>query len=173
MLLAVIIVGVGAVSSATEDLLALSNADRSRNGLTSLTNVSDLQAYAQGWADAMMRAGRLSHSADLAAVSNGRVVGENVGQGPTLTDIESGFMASPAHRANILRPDYSEVGVGVVWDGAAYFYVAVVFRQATTHIPEPTPAPRPAMSTPTEVAFERHRPEPPPDSPRHRLHGRR
>lgn len=148
----------GAVSHATEDLLALTNADRSRNGLTSLTVVSDLQAYAQGWAEAMMRAGHVSHSADPGAVTNSRLVGENVGRGPNLTDIESAFMASPAHRANILTPNFSEAGVGVVWDGAVYFYVTVIFRQAATAAATPPapaePNPPPAAAQPAPAAAE-------------------
>lgn len=169
LLMAVTMVALGAVSYATEDLLALTNADRSRNGLASLTIVSDLQAYAQGWAEEMMRAGQVSHSADLAAVTNSRVVGENVGQGPVLSDIESAFMASPAHRANILLPDFSEAGVGVVWDGVEHFYVAVIFRQATTAAaplpapaePKPAPAPRVTSSTPT-TRLPEATPAPPP-----------
>ena len=165
LLVGVIMVASGAVSYASEDLLALTNADRSRNGLTPLTIASDLQVYAQGWAEAMMRAGQLSHSADLAVLSNGRLVGENVGQGPALTDIESAFMASPPHRANILEPDYSEVGVGVVWDGADYFYVAVIFRQATTAAsPPPAPAepkPAPAAPEPEPAPARRATPSPP------------
>lgn len=151
VVVAVIMVASGGSSSATGDLLSLTNADRSRYGLSSLTIVADLQAYAQGWAEAMMSAGQLSHSPDLDPVSNLRVVGENVGQGPTLTDIESAFMASPAHRANILWPDYSEAGVGVVWDGDE-FYVAVVFRQATTAAAPPAapvePDPAPVLAEP-------------------------
>ena len=186
LLMAVIMVALGAISYATEDLLALTNADRSTNGLAPLTIASDLQAYAQGWAEEMMRAGQVSHSPNLATVTNARFVGENVGQGRNLTDIESAFMASPAHRANILRPDFSEAGVGVVWDGVEHFYVTIIFRQAptaaasppaapkakpapapraptsapTTSHPRPTPVPPPAMSPPAEVPPPLPSPEP-------------
>ena len=170
MLMTVMMVAVGAISYATEDLLALTNADRSRNGLALLTGTSELQAYAQGRAEEMMRAGALWHTANLmAALPNSLSVGENVGRGPSLTDIESAFMASPSHRANVLRPGYSEAGVGVVWDGVEQFYVAVIFRQPPAAAPpvampapvptaKPAPAPRPTSSPPTTA----RRPEPAP-----------
>ena len=176
--MAVIMVALGAVSHATEDLLALTNADRSRNGLAPLTIAPDLQAYAQGWAEAMMRAGQISHSPNLATVTSSRFVGENVGQGRLLTDIQSAFMASPAHRANIVRPDFAEAGVGVVWDGVEHFYVAVIFRQpATAAVPPPaaaeanpapvapkaTPSPAPrAISTAPMTGRPKPTPAPPP-----------
>ena len=40
---------------------------------------------------------------------------ENIAAGyPTAEDVVSGWMNSPGHRANILSPKYTEVGVGVV-----------------------------------------------------------
>ena len=124
LLVAVIMVALGAISYASEDLLALTNADRSRHGLAPLTRTPDLQAYAQRRAEEMMRAAKLWHSSNLGvAVTNWRVVGENVGRGPSLSAIESAFMASPAHRVNILSPQFSQAGVGVVWDGVDEFFV--------------------------------------------------
>ena len=165
MLVAVIMVALGGISYATEDLLALTNADRSRNGLAPLTGASDLQAFAQRRAEEMMRAGKLWHSPNLGAeVTGWRVVGENVGRGPTLPDIETAFMASPTHRANVLRPEFSQAGVGVVWDGVDQFYVAVIFRQPTTvaaPAATPKPAPRLASSPPT-TARPKPAPAPPP-----------
>lgn len=161
MLVAVIMVTLGGISSAAEDLLALTNADRSTNGLAPLTSTSDLQAFAQRRAEEMMRAGKLWHTATLSTdVTNWRVVGENVGRGPTLTDIQTAFMASPTHRANVLRPEFSQAGVGVVWDGVDLFYVAVIFRQPATET-TPTPAPRVA-SSPPRTARPKPAPAPPP-----------
>jgi hypothetical protein len=39
---------------------------------------------------------------------------ENIGRGYSATEIHRGLMASPGHRANILNPDVTHVGVGVV-----------------------------------------------------------
>lgn len=158
MLVAVIMVALGGISYATEDLLGLTNADRSRNGLAPLTSTSDLQAFAQRRAEEMMRAGKLWHSSSLGTeVTNWRVVGENVGRGPALPDIQSAFMASPTHRANVIHPEFSQAGVGVVWDGVDQFYVAVIFRQPTT-VATAAPAPRPPSTA-------RPKPAPPTTSP--------
>ena len=169
-LIAVIMVVLGANSYATEDLLALTNADRLGNGFAPLTIASDLQVYAQGWAEEMMKARQVFHSSNLASVMDSRLVGENVGEGPTLTAIELAFMASPAHRANLLRPDYAEAGVGVVWDGEN-FWVAVLFRQAATAaLPGPAgaeakPAPAAPKANPAPAAPKANpTPTPPPTS---------
>jgi uncharacterized protein YkwD len=49
------------------------------------------------------------------------VAAENVGAAPSVEDIHSGFMNSPQHRANILSPRYSAVGLAVISrDGELY-----------------------------------------------------
>ena len=47
-------------------------------------------------------------------VTNWRWVGENVGYGPDVATVHAAFMNSPAHKANILDRDYTEVGIGAV-----------------------------------------------------------
>lgn len=42
---------------------------------------------------------------------------ENVGFGEDVETLESGWMASPPHRANMLNPTYTEMGVGIFRDG--------------------------------------------------------
>ena len=172
LLVAVAMVALGSISHAGEDLVALTNADRAAHGLAPLTRASDLQAYAQRKAEDMMRAGELSHSTNLGtAITNWRLLGENVGRGPTLSDIEAGFMASPTHRVNVLHADFTQIGVGVVWDGVDRFYVAVIFRlpKTTTVAPAVAPAaPRPARVAATPPTTARPKPAratPPPTTP--------
>jgi len=61
-------------------------------------------------------------------VTNWQYVGENVGYGPDALTVHVAFMNSPAHRANILDRDYTEVGVGAVVVGDRV-WVAEVFRR--------------------------------------------
>jgi len=42
---------------------------------------------------------------------------ENVGYGDEAEDLQSGWMHSPPHRANLLNPAYTEMGVGIVRSG--------------------------------------------------------
>jgi hypothetical protein len=147
---------------AGQDLTAMTNAERVSRGLRALSSAADLQALAQLRANQMAQSGILAHTTNLASkVSGWQKIGENVGRGPALQDIETAFMNSLEHRDNILDPDFTQVGVGVTWDGARYFWVAVVFRQpnvavvapAPVRVPAPKaaaaprPAPRPATTT--------------------------
>jgi Cysteine-rich secretory protein family len=136
------------------DLAAMTNADRAASRLKALATASDLQSLAQSRANEMAKSGRLAHTTNLGSkVSGWKKLGENVGRGPNLRDIETAFMASPSHRENILDPDFSQFGVGVTWDGKEYFYVAVVFRQPSgAATPAPTSPPPTTPTTPTTRA---------------------
>lgn len=147
------------------DLTAMTNADRTAKGFRALSTSSDLQAVAQQRADEMAKSGRLAHTTNLGARLTGwKRLGENVGRGPNLSDIETAFMASPSHRENILDPGFSQVGVGVRYDGREFLYVAVIFRQpmgttAPTSPPTTRPRPRPT-SPPTTRAASAPKPKP-------------
>jgi len=149
---------------AAQDLTAMTNAERVSRGLRALSTASDLQSLAQQRANQMAQSGVLAHTVNLSSkVSGWQKIGENVGRGPALQDIETAFMNSPEHRDNILDPAFSQLGVGVTWDGVKYFWVAVIFRQpngaagapapapvpkvAAAPKPAPRPAPRPATTT--------------------------
>jgi hypothetical protein len=152
---------------AGQNLTAMTNADRVSRGLRALSTAGDLQSLAQQRSDQMARSGVLAHTVNLGSkVSGWQRLGENVGRGPTLQDIETAFMNSPEHRQNILDPAYTQLGVGVTFDGVKYFWVAVIFRQpsgaaaaapapapvpkvAAAPKPAPKPAPRPAATTTT------------------------
>jgi hypothetical protein len=147
------------------DLAAMTNSDRRAAGLRALATANDLQSLAQSRANDMARSGALAHTTNLGSkVSGWKKLGENVGRGPNLRDIETAFMASPSHRENILDPDFTQFGIGVTWDGKEYFYVAVIFRQpssAATASPQPAPAP-PATTPTTRAAAAPPRPKPTP-----------
>jgi hypothetical protein len=50
-------------------------------------------------------------------------IAENVAQGPTLAGIHTQWMNSPPHRANLLDPTLSSVGISVVQSGNMLFAV--------------------------------------------------
>jgi hypothetical protein len=108
------------------------NGERTSNGLPPLTFSGDLAAVAQRWSAQMASSGTLSHNPGLTSqVHNWQAVGENVGEGPTIEDLDKAFWDSPEHRANILDTDYREFGVGyTVRDGI--IWIAVDFRQPLT-----------------------------------------
>ena len=66
----------------------------------------------------------LAHNPDLssdlarAGVTGWRAIGENVGYSSSVDQVHELFMESAGHRANILKPDYSQIGIGVVRSGS-------------------------------------------------------
>ena len=62
-----------------------------------------------------------------------RETGENIAKYPDVADAEAAFMSEPKfqpnHRANILNPDYTHVGVGVVKGPDGMFYITQDFAQ--------------------------------------------
>ena len=112
----------GAVSSDAYTYLARINAERAAHGLHALTMRSDLNRVAQGWANHMASVEVLSHNPRLATqVTNWQVVGENVGEGPSIAALDRAFWASTPHRDNILDRSYRDVGIatsvrnGIIW----------------------------------------------------------
>lgn len=94
------------------------NLARRARGLRTLSWSSTLSDRARVHTRAMVTAGRLFHSSNLAGVFSGyawRNAGENVGYGASITSIFNAFMASPGHRANNLDPRYRVIGAGVAY----------------------------------------------------------
>lgn len=62
-----------------------------------------------------------------------RASGENIAKYPDVIEAEAAFMNEPRfqpnHRANILNPDYTHVGVGVVKGADGMFYITQEFAQ--------------------------------------------
>jgi uncharacterized protein YkwD len=100
-------------------MLALTNEDRRQHDRRALDFAGAISRYAKDHSLAMARRGSLFHSTDqrLRSLLTGRnwsIAGENVGVGSTLESLEDAFMASDAHRQNILRHEFSRAAVGVV-----------------------------------------------------------
>jgi hypothetical protein len=141
----------------------MTNADRAAARLGALSTAGDLQSLAQSRANEMAKAGRIYHTTNLGSrVSGWKRLGENVGRGPELRDIETAFMNSPSHRENILDPGFTQLGVGVTFDGKEYFYVAVIFREPSGAATASSPPPPPPTTTPTTRAAAAPRPKPKP-----------
>jgi uncharacterized protein YkwD len=91
------------------------NVSRVAAGLRPLKVSADLTTVANKWAAALAKKGGLAHNPALgSAIKNWTGLAENVGMGQTAAQLHAAFMHSAPHRANILAPIYSQVGVGVV-----------------------------------------------------------
>lgn len=105
------------------------NAERAARGLPRLQVDVELLRVARWNSDRMAGAGHLSHTPDLGSrVTNWQRVSENVGRGPSVATLHAALMQSHGHRANILDPNVTEIGVGVEVRGST-FWVTQIFRR--------------------------------------------
>jgi hypothetical protein len=133
----------------TSSILSAVNSARASAGRHSLSLRSDLSAVAYRWSQHMAATGTLAHNPGLTSqVSNWRWVGENVGYGPDWRTVETAFMNSPGHRANILDRDYSQIGIGVVISGNR-IWITQVFRSPSGSVSSTQPKPRKTSTTTT------------------------
>ena len=117
--------------SEENQFLALTNQLRSSLGIQQLTPNAQLTQMARNWAANMASQGTISHNPSLTSLapSNWQQLGENVGVGPTVDAIQTAFINSPEHYANLSKPTYNFVGIGVV-DSNGRVWVTVDFMDA-------------------------------------------
>ena len=136
-----------AAQASTEEsqFVSLTNQARANNGLRGYTVASDLVALARKHSQEMAAKHTIYHNPNLGSdVQNWQAVGENVGMGGSAASIHQAFMNSPAHRANILDHDFTQVGIGTAYDDQGVLYVTEVFRQP---MGSTAPAPAPTRTT--------------------------
>jgi len=118
-------------------MLALVNAERTTAGLRPLAADPALADVARAHSRDMFARGYFSHASPEGAQASDRmrqagvrflVAGENLALAPTLAMAHQGLMNSPGHRANILRPQYGRVGIGVLDGGRRGLMVTQNFR---------------------------------------------
>ncbi len=98
------------------DVLTCVNQIRAYYGLHSVSSNSSLNATAQACADRMAASGQMTHSAYPGGWGTW---GENIAEGyGSSVSVFNAWMASPGHRANILRPAFTQMGLGHVSAGS-------------------------------------------------------
>jgi uncharacterized protein YkwD len=105
------------------------NNDRGAYRLGALPVQMDAQNKAQAWAQRLAAENTLYHS-NLPDGINVRwcSIGENVGYGPSISAVETGYMNSPPHKANIINNKWNGVGTGVAYNGPRVFTVQVFLQ---------------------------------------------
>lgn len=112
-LIAVGVLTLAACSPQQVQVRDLVNISRAQAGLKPLNMDPPLAGKAQAWADHLATTGTLAHSALAEGVPDTWIrIGENVGRGPSIPAIHDGYMASPAHRTNILDTGFTNIGTG-------------------------------------------------------------
>ncbi|AVH60932.1 MULTISPECIES: CAP domain-containing protein [Streptomyces] len=119
------------------EVIALTNAERTACGLPPLSPDSPLTTAAQAHSADMVARAFYSHTSpdgsrpwDRAAAAGctRRTIGENIACGQrSPAEVVRGWMNSPGHRANILKPDFTHIGIGLAGGGKAGTYWTQLF----------------------------------------------
>ena len=109
------------------------NEERTRLGKTKLRLDPELSKAARVHTAEMTGKELLHHTSASTLrrrVVSWRILGENVGVGAEVESLHAAFMASPAHRENILFTKYRYAGVGTAEVGGR-LWVTVIFESRT------------------------------------------
>ena len=99
----------------------------SQSGLGALSMDGRLQASAQGWARQLAQDASLHHQ-DVGQFLDGwTTAGENIAFGPSVDTMFAALVASPRHYANMVRREFSAVGIGVVVGPDGQLWTSHVF----------------------------------------------
>ncbi|MER8158845.1 CAP domain-containing protein [Streptomyces sp. NPDC094472] len=119
------------------EVIALTNAERAAARLAPLAPDPRLTAAAQAHSDDMVARDFYSHTGpeghqpwDRARTAGAthRGIGENIACGQrSPAEVVRGWMNSPGHRANILKPDFTHIGIGHATGSRAGTYWTQVF----------------------------------------------
>jgi uncharacterized protein YkwD len=118
-------------------MLELVNGERVAAGLAPLAADDELREVARRHSSDMFARGYFAHVTPegrdpFARIREAgytfRTAGENLALAPTLSLAHTGLMNSPGHRANILRPQFGRVGIGIMDGGRRGLMVTQNFR---------------------------------------------
>ena len=118
-------------------MLELVNSERRAAGLQAVQPDAVLTQVARAHSRDMFARGYFSHytpeGRDLEdRLRTARIgyltAGENLALAPTLSTAHTGLMHSPGHRANILRPQFGRLGIGILDGGAHGLMVTQAYR---------------------------------------------
>jgi uncharacterized protein YkwD len=118
-------------------MLELVNQERVAAGLGALAPDPELTEVARAHSADMFARGYFAHDSPEGldpfdrmrrAGVNFSAAGENLALAPTVRVAHTGLMNSPGHRANILRPSFGRLGIGIVDGGYRGIMVSQEFR---------------------------------------------
>lgn len=158
------------------NIIALTNSERTNQGLSTLKTDARLSAAAQAKAQDMLSKDYWDHFGPngespwqfISGAGYGYVfAGENLAKGfVTAEGVHQAWMASPTHRANIINENYKDIGVATVegtLQGESVVLVVQMFGSTTVSAPAPAPAPTPVAPVADTVPELPSQPDPAPE----------
>jgi len=128
------------------------NEERATEGVSPLVQNSLLTNAARGHSADMANNNFFSHTGSDGSNAGDRIIrtgydwityGENIAAGyGTAGEVVNGWMNSPGHRANILNPDFREIGVGYAYNASSIYgtyWTADFGTSWSSPLPGPTP----------------------------------
>ena len=106
-------------------VLVLVNAERTKRGMRPLAMNTCADGYANRWAGTMASTRNFAHQSitPMLSACGARRVGENIAYGNVSADqMMVMWMNSPGHRANILNPAFTHIGIGAVKTSSGRWY---------------------------------------------------
>jgi uncharacterized YkwD family protein len=120
-----------------QEILKLVNEERAKNGLNPLQLSSKVSSVAREKSEDMRDGSYFGHQSPTYGSPSDMLkqfgvsypmVGENIAAGqPTAKAVMDGWMASEGHRANILNPDFTHIGIGYTSGGSYGSYWTQMF----------------------------------------------
>ncbi|MBS4031894.1 MAG: LysM peptidoglycan-binding domain-containing protein [Clostridiales bacterium] len=117
---------VSGLTQAEQQMLNLVNYERTSRGLRPLQADMELTRLARLKSQDMINLNYFAHQSPTygspfdmmrAAGVTYRTAGENLAGAPTVERAHTGLMNSPGHRANILNPNFTHIGIGAITGG--------------------------------------------------------
>lgn len=130
----------GAQAAEEEAFFESLNETRVELGLSELKLNTELTNLSRDWAAEMADEGEIFHANPISAnmTSDWLKLGENVGVGPQVDALMAAFIDSPTHYQNIIDPEFTHVGVGVVWEDDLMFTTHRFMKTADLTLSTPT-----------------------------------
>jgi uncharacterized YkwD family protein/spore coat assembly protein SafA len=129
------------IKAIENEVIRLTNIERSKNGLPALTQNWELSRVARYKSADMANKGYFAHQSPtygspFTMMQNFGIkfsaAGENIAYGQrTPQEVVTAWMNSPGHRANILSRSYSQIGVGFARNSSGTAYWTQMFIQPT------------------------------------------
>jgi uncharacterized protein YkwD len=102
------------MSEVASEIVTLTNQERAKQGLSALAKDSTLMASAKSHTVYMFENNSFKHTTKYNVGENIFKIAATSETKFTAAHIVASWMASSGHRANILNPDYTRMGAGVV-----------------------------------------------------------